>query len=81
MTKARELKRGKWVDVDSLTVAEARAILDAVSADGLAGMCRLNPGIPREMGMDIFRRAIAGKADEEVMKSGIAKNIQREFGQ
>jgi hypothetical protein len=79
-TKSREYRRGHWEERDSLTVAEARSILDAFPESKLAGMCKLNPGVPREQGMQIFRRCLDGKPDNEVLKSTIAKNIQREFG-
>lgn len=81
-TKSREWNRRymEWETKPSLTVAEARALLDSVPPSAMAGMSRLNPEVPRDMAMGIFRRVLDGKPDTEVLKASIAKNIQREFG-
>jgi hypothetical protein len=82
MTTNREYNRryNEWVEKESLTVAEARAILDAVPESALAGMAKLNKSLPRTVAMRIFRACIKDKSEDAVLRSQIAKNIQREFG-
>lgn len=82
MTVIREFNRKylEWEDKDTLTVAEARAILDSVPESALDRMAKINKGLPRAKAMKIFRDCIAGLPDEQPLRSLIAKNIQREFG-
>lgn len=82
MTTSREYnhRRNEWVEKESLTVAEARAILDAVPESALARMAKLNKSLPRTVAMRIFRDCLRDKSDDAVLPSLTAKNIKREFG-
>lgn len=67
----------RWVDTPTITAGEARAHLDAAALDHPDRQSKLNPAMTRAHAIEIMRKALAGKADDEPIRHMIAKNVLR----
>ena len=53
----------KLARANAMTIRELRTLIESARIDGMS--C-VNPTIPKAMAVDIYRKAIAGRLDDEV---------------
>ena len=58
-----KVKAKQMAQSNAMTIRELRDLIEAARIDG---MSRVNPTIPMAMAVDIYRRALGDRADDEV---------------